>query len=208
MTFQKGNQGQFLDIFTYGPVTLGKRLSIEEFTELAIRHPDLQMEREKTGKTTIMFPVKRKSGNFEFLLSYHLGKWMAEKGGGEAFSPSTGILLPTGEIKSPDLSWISEDRLEKSTDAQDEWLTIVPDFVAEIRSSTDKISNLKKKMEKVWMANGVQLGWLIDPYTETAFIYRQDKKEVEKISGFKGKILSGEKVMEGMELPLEKFSGK
>jgi len=206
MTFQKGNQGQFLDIFTYGPVTLGKRLSIEEFTVLAVQYPDLQMEREKTGKTTIMSPVKRKSGNFEFLLSYYLGKWMAEKGGGEAFSPSTGILLPSGEIKCPDLAWVSGEKLKTEID-KDGWLTTIPDFVAEIRSKSDNISKLKKKMEKVWMANGVQLGWLIDPYTETAFIYRSGK-EVEKITGFADMILRGEEVMIGMELPLEKFSGK
>jgi len=206
MTFQKGNQGQFLDIFAYGPVTLGKRLSIEEFTALAVQYPDLQMEREKTGKTTIMSPVKRKSGNFEFLLSYYLGKWMAEQGGGEAFSPSTGILLPSGEIKCPDLAWVSDEKLMTETN-EDDWLTIIPNFVAEIRSKSDNVSKLKKKMEKVWMANGVQLGWLIDPYSETVFVYRQGK-EVEKIADFSDKILSGEDVMVGMELPLEKFSTK
>ncbi len=207
MTFQKENQGHFLEFWAYGPVTLGKRLSIEEFTALAMRYPDLQMEREKTGKTTIMSPVKRKSGNFEFLLSYYLGKWMAEQGSGEAFSPSTGILLPSGEIKSPDIAWVPDEKLQTLEEDKDDWLKVIPDFIAEIRSSTDKISNLKKKMEKVWMANGVQLGWLIDPYTQTAFIYRQGK-EVEKISGFTGKTLNGEEVMVGMELPLEKFSGK
>lgn len=47
----------------------------------------------------------------------------------------------------------------------------------------------------------------LDPYDEKVYIYREGKGE-EVVEGFSGKILSGEEVMPGMELPLEEFKRK
>jgi len=207
MTIHRANPDNFIDFFTYGPMTLGKNLSMEEFVEMTKKYPDLLMERDKNGKTTIMSPVKRKSGNFEFWLTYYIGKWIEEKEQGEAFSPSTGIQLPSGAIKSPDFAWISEEKLKTEIEEEDGFLKIVPNFIAEIRSSTDRLAVLKKKMTDSWMANGVELGWLIDPYNEKVYIYRAGK-ETEIIEGFESKKLSGENVMPGMAVPLKKFSAK
>jgi len=62
-------------------------------------------------------------------------------------------------------------------------------------------------MTDVWMANGVRLAWLIDPYSEKVWIYREGR-EVEILKGFEGKKLSGEDLMPGMELPLEEMMVK
>lgn len=59
---------------------------------------------------------------------------------------------------------------------------------------------LKIKMEK-WRDNGVKLGWLIDPKTESIFIYRIDGT-VSKVEGF-GNVLSGEYVLPHFEFRLE-----
>jgi Uma2 family endonuclease len=48
---------------------------------------------------------------------------------------------------------------------------ICPDFVVEIRSSTDKLPVLRAKMDE-WIQNGAQLGWLIDPERRIIEIYR------------------------------------
>ena len=45
-----------------------------------------------------------------------------------------------------------------------------PDFVIEVRSPDDRIGPLREKMEE-YIANGVQLGWLIDPMERTVTIY-------------------------------------
>jgi Uma2 family endonuclease len=39
---------------------------------------------------------------------------------------------------------------------------ISPEFVIEARSSSDRLINLEAKME-MWIANGAELAWLIDP---------------------------------------------
>lgn len=59
-------------------------------------------------------------------------------------------------------------------------------------------------MEQTWMANGVRLVWLIDPYQEKVWIYRANQ-DTEVITGLKGKKLSGESVMPDFELPLDQF---
>lgn len=58
-------------------------------------------------------------------------------------------------------------------------------------------------MTDTWIANGVRLAWLIDPYEEKAYVYRLNGSE-ELIEGFDKK-LSGEDVMPGFELDLSEF---
>jgi len=194
------------EIAELGPLILDKALSIEEFAALSARYPDLRMEREKSGKTTIMSPVKFGSGNRESLAALFLGLWWYKNRMGEIFSASTGIELPDGAIKSPDCGWISPERLAlvPQKEREDDFLKAMPDFVIEVRSKTDRLAKLKKKMKNAWIKNGVRLAWLIDPYEEKAYIYRADG-EVETVSGFEGKKLTGEDVMPGMELPLEEL---
>ncbi|MEL6719965.1 MAG: Uma2 family endonuclease [Bacteroidota bacterium] len=201
-------QSFLMELFQYGPILLEQPLSITEFTNLYAQFPELLMEREEDGKVSIMSPVKRGSGRREFVISGYLFMWMNEHQSGEAFSPSTGIELPTGAIKSPDGAWVSAERLASHTASEeDDYLKVVPDFIAEVRSVSDRLPKLKKKMEKTWMANGVRLGWLIDPYGEKVWIYRENQ-ETELVEGFDGKILSGEEIMPGFELPLDKMKVK
>ena len=196
------------ELFKYGPIVFERPLSIVEFTDLYSQFPELLMEREANGKVTIMSPVKRGSGRRESYINTLVGYWAIQQERGEVYSPSTGIELPTGAVKSPDVAWVSDERLATlDQDSDEQFLKVVPDFVVEVRSSTDRLKKLKSKMENTWMANGVRLAWLIDPYKETVWIYRADQ-EIEIVKGFEGKTLSGEEVLEGFELPLDRLRAK
>ena len=60
--------------------------------------------------------------------------------------PSTGFELPDGSFKQPDAAWISNDRVTALKEAGEEaFVTIVPDFVAEIRSGSDPLRKLRQK---------------------------------------------------------------
>jgi Uma2 family endonuclease len=189
----------------YAPLTLQQSMSRAEFIALTEAFPDLQLERSKHGKVRIMSPVNKGSGKLEAYIITVVGYWVMQNGNGESYSSSTGIELPDGAIKSPDCAWISDEKLRMAAaQSEDEFLKVVPDFIVELRSKSDRISSLQKKMEETWMANGTLLAWLIDPYEEQVWVYRQDR-EPELIAGFSGKILSGEIVMPGLELSLEKL---
>ena len=56
-------------------------------------------------------------------------------------------------------------------------LTVCPDFVIELRSRTDSLSQLQAKMQE-YLDSGLRLGWLIDPISQQVAIYRQNQ-EVE-----------------------------
>jgi Uma2 family endonuclease len=80
--------------------------------------------------------------------------------------------LPNGAIRSPDASWIRRERWEALTKAQRvKFAPLCPDFVIEVRSETDRLSDLLDKMQE-YLDNGARLGWLIDPIDKRAYIYR------------------------------------
>ena len=75
---------------------------------------------------------------------------------------------------------------------------IAPNFVIELRSKSDRLPILQKKI-KEYIENGVRLGWLIDPYKKRVHVYRGDKT-VEVLENPKS--VSGEDILNGFELDL------
>jgi Uma2 family endonuclease len=54
---------------------------------------------------------------------------------------------------------------------------LCPDFVIELLSPTDNVARTQQKMQR-WMENGVQLGWLIDPYSRKVYVHASDTPPV------------------------------
>jgi Uma2 family endonuclease len=78
---------------------------------------------------------------------------------------------------------------------------VCPEFVVEV-STSDRLKDAKAKMVD-WVANGVQVGWLIDGDRETVYIYRKGRPEVEKLTGIR--MLKGEGPVAGFQLDLLKI---
>lgn len=190
------------------PLITAKAMSEADFEQFCAQNRDLRIEREANGKVTIMAPVHFDSGFFEGEVFGELRNFVKNsKLGGRALSPSTGFKLPDGATKSPDASWISAEKLAALPPAErKKFAAVVPDFIIEIRSDSDKLGKLKRKMEQTWIGNGVRLGWLIDPVKQKAYVYRQDGS-VDVIQGFDGK-LNGEDVLPGFELDLGMLKGE
>lgn len=188
-------------------LTTTAELSEEAFEQLCAKNRDLRIEHEADGKVTIMAPVHFDSGFFEGEAFGELRLFVKESRiGGRALGPSTGFKLPDGSTKSPDAAWISAEKLANlPAEERKKFAAVVPDFVIEIRSDSDKLKPLKHKMEETWIANGVRLAWLIDPVKQKAYIYRQDGS-IEVVPNFDGK-LSGEDVLVGFELDLGLLKG-
>ena len=120
---------------------------------------------------------------------------------GKVFSSSTIFILPNGGKRSPDVAWIANERWETLTpEEQEKFAPICPDFVIELRSRTDSLSQLQEKMQE-YLDSGLSLGWLIDPQNQQVAIYRQNHPS-ENVS--LPATLSGEDVLPGftLELPL------
>lgn len=179
----------------------GRRLTDAELLEFCGENPELRVEMDKSGKLIIVPPIDYDGGIAESNAHGLLYNWWLRHQTGRTFSPTTGFKLPDGSVRSADGAWASDERIATLSPSQrKKFAPLVPDFVMEIRSSSDRIARLKKKMTDVWLANGVLLAWLIDPKVKKAYIYRPGQP-VEEISGF-DHILSGEAVCPGFEMDL------
>jgi Uma2 family endonuclease len=174
-------------------------LNAEQFDQLCQANPDLQFERTAQGELIIVTPVGGESGSQEAMLIAKLWYWNDQNKLGEVFSSSTIFRLPNGADRSPDAAWIAQERWNSlSREEQKRFPPICPDFVIELRSSSDRLKILQDKMQE-YLDNGLRLGWLIDPSRQMVEIYRPEK-EVEAIAI--PAILSGESVLSGFILTL------
>jgi Uma2 family endonuclease len=151
---------------------LATKVSDEEFAELCRLNPELQIERTSEGELVIVAPTGGKTGRRNAKLAVAFGLWAESNGTGQSFDSSTLFSLPNGARRSPDLSWIRNERWEAlSPEQQEQFPPLCPDFVIELRSKTDSLKSLTEKMEE-YTANGAQLGWLIDPFERKVHIHR------------------------------------
>ena len=147
-------------------------LTEEQFVQLCRDNDDLRMELTAQKELIIMPPAGFNSGCRENLLCYHLTDWALKEGSGIVCGPSGGYVLPNTAIRGPDASWTRKDRLAAFDEKElEKFGHFCPDFVAEIMSPSDTLTELQDKMDE-YIANGAQLGWLIDPYEARVDIYR------------------------------------
>jgi Uma2 family endonuclease len=106
-----------------------------------------------------------------------LANWTDETGTGVSFSPNTGFNLPDGSCLSPDAAWVSLARWNALTPAeQASFPPLCPEFLIEVRSRGDSRRMVGEKMQ-LWMENGAQLAWLVDPIDAKVTIYEPGKAE-------------------------------
>jgi Uma2 family endonuclease len=149
-----------------------KKMSADEFYDFCMLNRDLNLELTSEGDLIIMPPTGLKTGNRNFKLTASFAAWVEKDGTGLGFDSSSLCSLPNGAKRSPDLCWIRKERWEALTEREQERFSpVCPDFVVELRSPSDSLKRLQKKMEE-YIENGAQLGWLIDPLKKKVHVYR------------------------------------
>lgn len=177
-------------------------LTDDEFYKFCQQNPNLRIETTATGVLIVTPPVGGRTGKRNADLTTDVGLWNRQADLGVVFDSSTIFKLPNGANKSPDVAWVSHDRWNALTSEQQErFPPIAPDFVIELRSRTDDIEDLEAKMQE-YMDNGVRFGWLIDPQTQQVKIYRQGQS-VETLQS--PLTLSGETVLPEFLLDLSRL---
>lgn len=131
-----------------------------------------RIERDTNGELLLMSAASNKTGRINAYVIQMLGNWAMEDSRGYSFDSSTGFTLPDGSMRMPDASWVDAKRWDAMSESdQDRFSPICPDFVIEIRSKSDRLKTLQAKME-MWIANGSEVAWLIDPQRKVVEIYR------------------------------------
>ena len=175
-------------------------LTDEQFFQLCQDNRELKFERNANGDLVIMPPTGGETSNRNASLTAQLWIWNEQSKLGKVFDSSGGFKLPNGAERSPDAAWIPVKRWNALTlQQQQQFIPLCPDFVIELRSPSDRLTELQEKMHE-YQNNGTRLGWLINRQSRQVEIYRQDS-DVEVLDS--PTMLSGETVLPQFRLNLE-----
>jgi Uma2 family endonuclease len=178
-------------------------LSDEQLFRLCASNRDIRIERTSNGELVLMPPTGGETGWRNSYINAELHNWNRQSRLGITFDSSTGFSLPNRAMRSADVAWVRRERWEALTqEEREKFPPLCPDFVIELRSKSDRVEVLQEKMQE-WIANGCQLGWLIDPANEMVYVYRAGGI-VDTVDSFDATI-SGEDVLPGFELELKEL---
>ena len=161
-----------LDITTMLPATFtAPGLTESQFLALCAELPDCLLEYTAEGTLIVMPSTDPKSGGRVAEVVWQLGTWAKQEGSGHFVGPDTGFFFRQGSRRSPDAAWFSDRRWQETQTPGLVVPVFAPEFVVEVLSPTDRRRTLHDKMQE-YIDNGVQLGWLVDPFERSVTIYR------------------------------------
>jgi Uma2 family endonuclease len=148
-------------------------LSEKDFFALCQKFPDAILEYTPDGTVIIMPPTDPDSGDRVAEVVQQLRNWAQALKRPRVTGPDTGFFFPDGGRRAPDAAWfdLARWRTVQASNSELRVPVFAPEFVIEVRSPDDRMRELREKMQE-FISNGVQLGWLIDPFDRTVTIYR------------------------------------
>lgn len=132
-----------------------------------------RFEIDRKGKLIAMASDSVLGWRWSLNLCHDLIIWSDDGPGGLVFPGSAMVRISARGRRAADAGWIAPEQITPSlpSDWQYHGIPFAPRFVAEIRSLSNSVEEQQDKMEE-WIAYGVALGWLIDPFLRQVHIYR------------------------------------
>jgi len=185
-------------------ITPAVPMSDDELMRFCVANGDLRVEREPNGEILVMTPSNFNTSRINLRICQILGEWAEADGRGVVTDSNGGYTLPDGSMRAPDAAWVANRRWQKLSEKdQNRFAPICPDFVIEIRSPSDNLSELRAKMND-WIANGAEVAWLIDPVEKSITVYRPGDSPEEHINPSS---VQGTGPIAGFELVLQRVWG-
>ena len=171
-------------------------LTDDQFIQLCSDNVDFRFEISAQKELIIMpgtgIPTDIKNAE----ITRQLGNWTKQDGTGVCCGSCAIFILPNGARRLPDGAWIAKSVWDRFTpEEKSKLIVICPDFVIELRSSSDRLPALTAIMEE-YIENGARLAWLLDPIDNCATIYRpgQPPQQVERPT-----IIGGDPILPGFK---------
>lgn len=148
-------------------------MSDEELMRFCAANDAVRVERDANGEILAKPLAGCRTSRQNVAITSALGEWSRRDGRGYAFA-NAGFTLPDGSMRGTYTAWIESMRWDSlSKRDKDRFSPICPDFIIELRSQSDSLSELEAKMEQ-WIANGAKIAWLVDPERQVVAIYCSD----------------------------------
>ncbi|MGB3508512.1 MAG: Uma2 family endonuclease [Microcoleaceae cyanobacterium] len=171
-------------------------LTVKDLKKLQVDYPDYRMELV-SGEIIIMSPSGLESDEVAAAIIAQLWNWVRPRKLGRVIASSGGFSLPNadGDIRTPDASFISAEKLPRPTE---DYIKLVPDLIFEVKSKSDKLPKLHQKILD-FLELGTIVGVLVDPRSRTMEVYRLNQ---DKIVLRDGDILELAEILPGWKLPV------
>lgn len=173
----------------------------EEFAALPSEGLRLELVR---GEISAMPPAFDDHGEIIVLLTLAVGSYVREHDLGRMYGAETGFLLARNPdtVRAPDFAFIAHDRLPPPR-PKPGWVEVMPDLVAEVVSSGDRISEVHEKV-RMWLEAGVRLVWVVFPAPRLIEAHRASR---DVVTLREGDALDGEDVVPGFAAPVARIFG-
>jgi Uma2 family endonuclease len=167
-------------------------LTVKDLEDMQAYYPDYQLELVD-GKIIVMSPSGYESDEVAFRVGANLWNWTEPRQLGRVTGSSAGFSL--ANTRAPDVSFVRAERLPRSPRG---YATIPPDLIVEVKSPTDRLDELREKIDE-FLAQGTVVGILVNPDDRTAEVRRQNQPAIVLRDG---DILAVPDLLPGWEVPI------
>jgi Uma2 family endonuclease len=190
-----------VDAETPRSLVLDPPLTDAQFQELCFANDWFRFERTREGEILMHPPTGGFASVGSAEITGQLHSWWKTHRQGSTHGSNAGFFLPDGSMLNPDAAYVLPQKLKGLTKDDLTGLPyLCPDFIIELLSASDSLSKAQQKMER-WVENGVALGWLIDPYKKTVYVYEPGRG----VATVSGKTVQGSGPVEGFALDLDEL---
>jgi|ERR1043165_2631493 Uma2 family endonuclease len=120
---------------------------------------------------------------------------------GRVLEGQAGFWMKSGNLRAPDLSFVSKDRERKLERLPTGFFNGAPDLAVEVLSPSDRMTDLMKRIVD-YFESGAKLAWVINPKTKTVSIYRSPT--AVRVLG-ETDVLTGEDVVPGFTIRIREL---
>ncbi len=162
-------------------VTPQRLVTVDEFLTLPEDGVDRDLirgvvvEHGRTGMTR----RSREHALAEARISFFLQQWVhsRRKPSGTVYAGEVGCILSHDppNVVGIDVAWISAEHVTRLNESTTRMIDGAPALAVEILSPSDKQEDVGNKIDD-YLANGVQLVWIVDPHFRTVVVHRPGQK--------------------------------
>src|SRR6185369_1718391 len=148
----------------------------------------------------VVTPAGMRHSDVAARITVVLGTFVLSRDIGVVYTEGVGIQLPTGNVRSPDVTFVGNAKLPGGRSPVD-YGKLVPDLIVEVLSPADTDAAIGGKLDE-YRACGVPIVWVVDPARKCVSVHRADEPVAEYASD---DVLTAEPVLPGFSCRVSQF---